>query len=112
MANPGLRRIARSLIFAFGVACAGCGPLLPTEPPAETTTGCQSDDDCRLSTVSADTCCDRCDERAVTRASHEALRDHCAEHPPSGCPSLDCPDEPAHAACVAGRCERVLDPGR
>ena len=109
-------RIARHLLGPLLLCLCACAstPQAEAEPVNEPTgsrgaSECQTDDDCRLSTLRRETCCSRCAETALTGAEYEDLNRYCAEHAGGGCPSLDCPYEPSRAACSAGQCVRVLD---
>ena len=81
------------------VLFAACHTKAPT-PKAE---GCGSDSDCAVTTL-GDDCCDHCEQVAATRKSIDALRAACKSSGPRRCPSLRCPQQPAVAKCVAGKC--------
>lgn len=87
-------------LFLLVTAACGSAPTLQTE--------CTADDDCALVTTEDrdGTCCSICGSEAATKASAEAHRAWCNEHPGHAdhCPRLDCPHTRDSAACEAGRC--------
>jgi|GEM_PF-3427320 len=85
---------AASLMVLF----AGCRPGPPKLQP-----DCTFHEDCRVTTV-ASSCCDACEARPGNVKSIDALFAWCVDHPPAGCPKLDCAANEVTAMCEKGRC--------
>lgn len=106
------------LTFVVGCPKKGGDDEPPTEqPPAELAKDatCETDDDCDLSTLQADSsaqdyCCDTCIDTAANKTYLGKLDAACSKHRESNadeCPSLRCSETNLVAKCVDKTCTAV-----
>lgn len=108
------------LALTFAIVIAACSQTSPSDPSSSadpvSTNGapkdeqaCTADADCVASTQSPETCCSRCEARALNQAAFSALGEKCRDKAggPPECPSLDCPNEGTVPRCVEQRCTMV-----